>query len=321
MTTARYSGPPEHAAASPAATVVTICTHRKKARPPSAATSVSLPIGSQDAVQTAWIEKVRTLSADTAASALYAGRGFALATQAAKIAEAKLYILSAGLGLVAANRRVPVYGLTVSGGHAESVAARVTGEFDGAAWFSGLLSGPHSNQWADAAGPGSGRVLLALTRPYAEMVGKSLSELDPSILARLRIFGASLSPALPAVLRPALVPYDERLDTVLPGTRADFSQRALLHFVHSVAGNHNAQDRDADYAAVETALEGVLPPDRLRRPRVTDEEILQLILARLRSQSGIARFLRALRDEEGVACGQSRFGRLYRAAVVQRTTA
>ena len=46
-----------------------------------------------------------------------------------------------------------------------------------------------------------------------------------------------------------------------------------------------------------------------------------LILARLRSQSGIARVLRALRDEEGVACEQARFSRLYRAAVDRGTPA
>ena len=321
MTKIPLMGKSARAEPGSAMVVITTCTQRKNARPHFAATSVSLPIGSQDAVQTAWIEKIRTLPANTAASALYAGRGFGLATQAAKIAKGKLYILSAGLGLVADDQQVPVYGLTVSGGHAESVSTRVTGEFDAAAWFSGLLSGPHSDQWDDAVGQGSGRILVALTRPYAAMVGQSLNALEPQALARLRIFGASLAPALPASLHPALAPYDDRLDVLLPGTRADFSQRALLHFVRSVAVKHDAQNRDADYAAVEAALGGVVAPDRPRRPRRTDDEILHLILAHLRSQSGIARILRALRDEEGVACEQSRFGRLYRAAFERRAAA
>lgn len=321
MATTRHARSSGDTARRPVAAVITICTHRKSMRPPVTATAVSLPSDSQAAVQSAWIGKIQTLQKEVRAGALYAGRGFGLAVEAARIAEAKLYILSAGLGLVAAGQRVPVYGLTVSGGHAESVPDKITGEFDGAAWFAGLLSGPHSKRWADAAGRGSGRVLVALTRPYAEMVGKSLIELDSSILARLRIFGVSLAPALPAILRPALAPYDERLDAVLPGTRADFSQRALLHFVRTVVERHGEPDRSADFEAVEAALDGVVPPDRLHRPRRTDEEILQLILARLRSQSGIARVLRALRDEEGVACEQSRFSRLYRAAIVQRTQA
>ncbi len=321
MTTTRHAGPSGDTARRPVAAVITICTHRKRIRPPVTSTAISLPSDSQAAVQSAWIGKIQTLQNEVSAGALYAGRGFGLAVEAARIAEANLYILSAGLGLVAAGQRVPVYGLTVSGGHAESVPGKITGEFDSAAWFAGLLSGPYSKRWADAAGPGSGRVLVALTRPYAEMVGKSLSELDPSVLARLRIFGASLAPALPEILLPALAPYDERLDAVLPGTRADFSQRALLHFVRTIVERQGEPDRSADFEAVEAALDDVMPPNRLHRPRRTDEEILHLILARLRSQSGIARVLRALRDEEGVACEQSRFSRLYRAALVQRTLA
>jgi hypothetical protein len=167
-----------------------------------------VPLGSQVAVQTAWIEKIRTLPPNGEAGALYAGRGFGLASRAAEIAGAELYVLSAGLGLVASDKQVPLYGLTVSGRQAESIAARVAGEFDAAAWFSSLLSSPHSAQWTDVVALGSGRVLIALTRPYAQMVGKSLEALAPQALGRLRIFGASLASDLPLVLHPMLAPYD-----------------------------------------------------------------------------------------------------------------
>jgi hypothetical protein len=302
------------------AVVVTICSHRKRVRASADATAVSLQTASQHAVQSAWLEKLRTLPPKALASELYAGRGFGLAVQAAKSAGAKLYILSAGLGLVAASQSVPSYGVTVSGGHAESVADKVSGEFDAVAWFSGLLISPYSRQWAEVVGH-SGRILIALTRPYAAMVGASLAELYPAILARLRIFGASLSAQLPSVLSPAIAPYDRRLDAILPGTRADFSQRALFHFANSLTAKIGAHDRDADFAAVEAALESSASPERMRRPRRTDEEILRLISARLKSQEGVARILRALRDEEGVACEQSRFSRLYKTAIERRTAA
>jgi len=146
------------------------------------------------------------------------------------------------------------------------------------------------------------------------MVGKSLVGLSPNTLDRIRIFGASLSTALPALLRPALAPYDERLDAILPGTRTDFSQRALMHFVEAVASRNRAADRDADFAAVKDALQSATAPDRVRRPRRTDDEIVRLIAARLPSQSGVSKVLRALRDEEGIACEQRRFSRLYQAA-------
>lgn len=297
--------------------VVTICTFRKQARPTVESTPASLPIDTQEKVQAAWIEKVQRLPSNVAAGKIYAGRGFSLATRASEIASAKLYILSAGLGLIAADRKVPLYGLTVSAGHSDSVAARVRGEFDAGAWFSGLQTSPLSDRWVDVVGAGSGRILIALTRPYAQMVGESLNALGPQTLARLRIFGASLASALPAALQPALAPYDARLEAILPGTRSDFSQRALHHFVGLVAGE-GKQDRDADYAEVTSALAKVTAPERPRRPRRSDAELLELIAARLESQLGVARILRALRDEEGVACEQSRFSRLYQIALQKR---
>ena len=172
----------------------------------------------------------------------------------------------------------------------------------------------------EATGSNSGRILIALTRPYAQMVGESLSMLEPRTLARLRIFGTSLVSSLPAKLHPAIAPYDTRLDAILPGTRVDFSQRALHHFVGLLAGRIE-QERDADYRAVANALEKVKAPYRPNRPRRTDAEILEMISDRLQSQQGIARILRALRDEEGVACEQTRFTRLYRLALQNRQAA
>lgn len=276
---------------------------------------VSLSKAPQRDFQAAWLEKLSKLPANHSVSQLYAGRGFGLAQGAAASVDARLYVLSAGLGLVASDSRVPVYGVTVAPGHAESVAARVQGDFDPAAWFETLLKGPHSLQWADAFGEGRGRVLIALTRPYAEMVGSSLRALPVRSLARLRIFGASLSAYLPSEIHCAIMPYDVRLDAIIPGTRADFSQRALDHFVRKVACRVGYQDSEADRAVVRRTLAKVTAPERARRPRQTDDEILRLIRKRLKSQSGIARVLRALRDQDGVACEQSRFSRLYRAAV------
>jgi hypothetical protein len=288
-------------------------------RPTADATPATLPIGQQKTVETAWLHKVRRLSADVPAKEFYAGRGFGLAAEAARLADAKLYVLSAGLGLVPARRHIPVYGLTVAEGHEDSVSEKVSGEFDAAGWFSRMLSSPHSDQWADAARTGSGRILIALSRPYAAMVGDSLSALPARTLARLRIFGASLEPVLPASLHPALAPYDERLNSIFPGTRSDFSQRAMFHFVRSIAIK-SGPDREADFAAVAAALGRLRFPNRPRRPRRTDDEILRVISRRLRSESGAAKMLAALRNDDGIACEQSRFGRLYRIAVAKRAT-
>jgi hypothetical protein len=260
-----------------------------------------------------WIENVSQLTVTGPAVELYAGRGFGLARQAADDAKARLYIVSAGLGIVPFDRNVPAYGLTVSAGHNQSISRKIVGEFDPRAWFESLLNGSLSVSWQQLAGRKSGRVLVALSRPYAKMVGDSLSTLPPGVRGRLRIFGASLQSALPKSLHPNIAPYDERLNVILPGTRSEFAQRALLHFVRSIATKPSS-GLDDDFAAVRSALKRLKMPQHVHRPRLTDKEILVIIRKRLRIRTGVVQMLTALRHEEGIACERSRFSRLYRMA-------
>jgi hypothetical protein len=297
----------------PVDAVLTTCSHRKNAQPKRVATPSSLSRGTQSAVAKQWLAKMRNLPSSVTAEALYAGRGFGLAEETANLAGARMFVLSAGLGIVPASRSIPVYGLTVSVGHEQSISRKVLGAFDPAAWFTALLRGTHSDDWKDVGGRKSGRILVALSRPYAEMVGASLAKASPKMLGRLRIFGASLEGALPASMHPAIAPYDERLNAIFPGARSDFAQRAMLHFARSVAVKPS-RGREDDFAAVKSALRGLRLPEVVQRPRQTDDELLAIIKRRLRMQSGAAHMLAALRHEEGVACEQSRFGRLYRIA-------
>lgn len=297
--------------------VITTCSHRKSANPTRAATPSSLSRGSQQAVTAQWIAKVGGLPECKPANTFYAGRAFGLAKEAANLSAARLYILSAGLGIVPASRTIPAYGLTISARHEQSVSRKILGDFDPAEWFSSLLTSVYSDNWRGVAGRKSGRILMALSRPYAEMVGASLADAPPKMVERLRIFGASLEIALPASLHGAIAPYDERLNAILPGTRTDFAQRAMLHFARSVAAKPS-RGREDDFVAVRSALKNLKLPRPVQRPRLTDEEILAVIKKRLLMQSGAARMLAALRHEEGIACEQSRFGRLYRIAAGKR---
>jgi hypothetical protein len=302
------------------AAIVTNCTRKKSRKPGTRATPVSLTVATQSRVETEWLRRLTMLEPEVAASALYTGRGFGIALRAANLAAAPIFIASAGLGLVEGDALAPAYGLTLTGKHKDAVSARVEGAFSPNAWFEAMLSGPFSSGWTDAFGEGDGEVLIALTKPYAEMIGRSLAALAPSKRAKLRLFGVSLTVALPEILRPAIAPYDRRLDTIMPGLDAHFSNRALLHFVQS---GFPAQigERAAEFEAVEAALGAVQRPHRPRRPTRTDAELVAWIAGRLRSERGIAKLLGVLRHDEGVACEQARFTRLYRAALEQRAAA
>lgn len=295
------------------ATVVTICTRRKKATAVREATAVSLPVGAQSKVGATWLKRLESLSASQPAKDIYAGRGFAIAREAAALLDGRLYVASAGLGLVPSGRKIPAYGLTVSLADPDSVASRISGNLDVADWFATMLQGRYSDKWSKVTSGGSGRILLALTNSYAAMIGKSLAALPASTRARLRIFGPSLADVLPASLLPNLSPHDDRIDTIMPGTKSDLPQRCLLHFVQVVGETPGSCA--ADFSKIRAALKRVKPPQRPVRPRCSDQQILKLIKARLKTETGVARTLRAIRHEDGVACEQGRFTRLYRLAM------
>jgi len=294
--------------------VVVNCGRRKSLTHSDYATPVSIPFGTQLGVQSEWLRRLQTLETRTAANAFYTGRGFGMAVRAAAATKAPLYIASAGLGLVSGDTQIPAYGLTVAGEHPEAVATRVCGPFDPASWFESMMGGPYSRRWLDVVGNGEGSILIGLTQPYARMLGPGLGVLRPQQQARLRLFGLSLAGALPKILHPAVAPYDERLNAILPGTRSDFANRALLHFAQTVLGQRATSDRVEEFEAVNAALDVVKTLRPPCRPRRSDPEITALIHKRLSLHHAKGQILRALRDEEGVACEQARFARLYRAA-------
>jgi len=304
---------------SPIAAVIVPCSGKKRISPPEDATAVSLPRDVQTVLQSAWAARVEALSSSVDAAALYSGRSFGLGRETALRFDARLFVISAGLGFVPGERRIPVYGLTISGKGPESVAAKVVGRFDPQSWWQAVSTGPYSVGAKECLDSGrEGLVLVALTRPYAEMFGRALATAIGEATHRLRIFGRGVSDMLPAQIAPFVMPYDDRLDTLLPGTCTDYSHRALSHFANNIASRVGTA---ADHRRlVAAALGSISAPSRPERPRKSDGEIIARIQTYLKTGAGIGRTLRQLRDQDAIACEQSRFTRLYRMALEQRVS-
>jgi len=297
-----------------AAAIVAPCANRKSVPAPHHCCAVSLPIASQRDLETAWLAKLSDLEPTVRASSLYAGRGFRLSRDTAAFASAPLYIVSAGLGLVDAVRHVPAYSVTVGGRSADAIGERVMGSFDAVGWWRAVSRGRFASPFSILF-LGEGPVPVALSQPYARMLSGALGTLPAEDINRLRICGLGLADLLPAQVRQTVMPYDERLQSIFPGTRADFAQRALHHFTTRVLAAYPHADLPEHSDAVRAALSTGQTPVPHRRPRLSDEALINVIAARLsRGPGGIRRTLRALRDEEGIACEQARFTRLYQRA-------
>lgn len=263
----------------------------------------------------AWRERLAKAPKPWTAVNLYLGRGFADVTSAAKAADADLFIVSAGLGLVSATSQAPSYNLTVTPTAADCVLRKTSG--DARAWWAEIQNALHPAP----SFAGEGLILAALSRPYLDMVADAWACWPKERLARLRLFSKESPVGFGEAFGRAWMPYDDRLDRFgggrYAGTQGDFAQRALRHFVEVIGVDQ--KDACAHSNAVLTSLNGLTVAERPSRER-HDDERLKMIIHRdwtvVGGRSGA--MLRHLRDSLGVACEQSRFKMLFHAVARER---
>ena len=283
--------------------VITGCSARKRF-PPSASLA-DLPVGPQRAVASAWMATLENAEPVGTADEVYCGRAFSTAVAASKVIGADLLIISAGLGPVALDTRIPSYDLTLGRG---GIREAVTGPFDPASWWKTISCGRFAinlEQELDSRPV----VLACLSHAYAPLIAPALKKVP---LGLLRIFGAGLSKGDARTLIRSVLPYDERLgNSGFSGTRADFAQRALIHYVKTIYRRGASIEDDRE--SVLQALKPIPHPDPVPKRPSVDDATIRAAIAKLLPAVGPrpSAMLRYLRDVEKVACEQRRFNRLF----------
>lgn len=307
--------------AKTAAIVVTSCGKRKSLEPPASLRAAALAPGDAASVARKWTARLASAPRRIPARQLYQGRAFREAELAAGPLAAKLYVLSAGLGLIPADREIPPYSLTVANG-ADNVLTLLEAPSTGPGhWWRELTIAARSHSFAELAQSTSGLLLVAAPANYLAMIAADLETLEGEEQERLRLFTAAPSGAVPHFLRPLVMPYDRRLEA-LPGrsgTLSDFAQRALRHFADEILGSDARGSAQAHAAAVLGALAGAEAPVRRQGKSLGDDEIIALISENWKKTNGkSAAMLRLLRDSFRVACEQKRFKKLFSIARAER---
>lgn len=298
--------------------LITSCTNRKKATEEIARLYPDDEAESVELLARMWVSRVSAVGHRLPASVLYQGRAFSEAKRTAIAANAPLFVISAGHGVVNFDELLPAYNLTVATAPdnlLHSMLERLNKS--SADWWQALtvsFAEPRSLAALFARETSKNCViLLAVPSAYLSMLHEDLASLNNDQIARLRIitseYGAS---KLPEKLREMVLPYDERLEGSAPyaGTRNDFAQRALRHFVEELRGHELpfgiARER------VDFAMEALTKRNPPVRERKSDEAIEELLLQNWNhcrgSQSGL---LRWLRDDQLVSCEQGRFRVLW----------
>lgn len=299
--------------------VVTACGKRKSLEPLALLRAATLDRGPAPAVAAQWTARLASADGHVPARTLYKGRAFREAEIAAAGLGSSLYVISAGLGLISADRRIPSYSLTVANGE-DNVMERLAPPKDAtaASWWEALHHVANGHSFDELLHGAQGLLLIAGGGSYLGMIAPELTALTTQKRGRLRIFTAAPSASLAEPLRPFVMPYDrrlERLPSARPGVLADFAQRALRHFAEHILPAASSADARGHADRVRAALAGLEAPERHRGASATDAEIVALIRRNWSTVQGRSGELhRLLRGTFNIACEQKRFRRLFAAA-------
>jgi hypothetical protein len=298
--------------------LITTCTKRKRIPVPPSLRASSLRQDTQRNVFGEWQTRLDQNAPVDKASAIYCGRAFKEACEASREISAPLWIISAGLGFLFEGTMIPPYNLTITTSNPDSILTKIKGDrFSASEWWreiNGLrgAQNPISRLIADKS---STLFVIALSQPYAVLIQDDLLSLPDPHIRRIRLIGLALAPVLDSRLQEMLMPYDERFDGPdgnNVGTRADFAQRAVRHFATEIVKNSQKSDPSGHAEEVRHFLAGRSPRQIPVGRRLSDQEIMDVIVKAWASSGGTrSEMLRLIRNT-GIACEQSRFQRLYK---------
>jgi len=296
--------------------VITSCTNGKRLPPAAGLRASELPAINVAGAAREWANRIKHAEALGPAGELYKGGAFSVAKKTAKNLSAPLFILSAGLGLIADDDAVPSYALTVSAGSCDDIGHHCSGHCTPSDWWQ------HLNEALGTPNPvaslvqrySSCRILLAVPLNYGLMISNDLGTLDDDDLVRVRLFGGYDVRHLPQRIKSIAMPYDQRFDgenTPVAGTKGNFAQRALQHFA-SLPLSSDPTDIDADRKLVLQALAPLSKPRTVVRRSLPDQAVKNLIRENwLHANGQSTKMLRLFRDVLRVACEQKRFSMLF----------
>lgn len=220
--------------------IITSCSKTKRYFVPHNMSIASCKKGSLAEVSNEWVDRLKNYSGETyLASEFYGGRGFIYAKDTAQKLNAKLAVVSSGLGIIKGDTKIPPYGCTVVPGSDDSVKPMISdNSFSPQGWMRAMqYASPVSKSLTDIIKGDNGLILVSLSAGYLRMIGQDLATLPTEVKERLRILTRAPLKDIRPDLHRFVMPYDKRLDSSLSsyrGTMSDFASRALQHFASEI---------------------------------------------------------------------------------------
>lgn len=305
--------------------IVVTCTERKTVQVPDELQLRNIPDGAPVGRVAAWARRLGREGERRPALDLYKGEHWQVAKGLPDLAVAaglvaqddvRLWTCSAGYGLIPADAPVRPYAATLTPGHADSVSRSggIGGRADAAAWWraianwEGPVPGAPRSFAALAACDPDATFLLVLSATYLQACDTDITKAAATVTDVDRFLIVSAGTRAAGEIGQLLLPADARLQADLGGTRAVLNVRIAAALLGQATLNRVSA---AGYLSKKLSNSPGIA--RYDRKPMSDSKINHWITAALHEAPGVSAsgLLRRFRDE-GLACEQSRFGRLHR---------
>jgi hypothetical protein len=301
--------------------VVVTCTQRK-ALPVASGLHAGALRGSVTARLEQWLDRLRRpRTAVVPAVDLYAGESWSVVRSVLDEPrarwDARLWICSAGYGLVPSRAPLSSYAATFAHGERDSVVAhgRTGSGSQRRAWWSGLAGWAGPTRQAPrtltqlAEQHPRTPLLLAASQPYLDAMATDLVAArdqlrQPELLSLLSAGGSFAGP-----LGEHLLPYDGRFQQRVGGAMLSLNVRVLAWLLREHRGHLTV---DALARTITKYSHGLSDMPTHDRKPVSDDDLRSFVKVELAKDPNAKHtgLLRKLRDG-GSQCEQSRFRRLY----------
>jgi hypothetical protein len=262
-----------------------------------------------------WRNAIEKQVPTTTARQCYGGDAWsqAIATEKISPSRSKLWVISAGLGLLSADEEISNYSATFVNNEPDSVASDLSGKAD---WWNLLvewrrgLTGIGCITDLAVANPKS-VFIVSVSSSYFSVIKDDLISARTALASpdQLLVISAGTRPV--ASLGDSLLPIDARFENLVGGARATLNARMLRHIVEENRQERISASKISVYlSAIATTLKS---PRSFDRRSLGDKEITAFIRKQLRlvPRCNASALLRILRDQ-GMACEQKRFRRIYK---------
>jgi hypothetical protein len=287
--------------------LVASCTERKRAKVPDELRLRSVELGeSRPAKWLAELERIPTTRKP--ARELYGGEHWQLVLELERQLgdagrEVRLWVASAGYGLVSADTQLKPYSATFVSSEPDGVPAA-----EASSWWDALCAGSSEKKTLQSLAGEADTLVVIASAKYLRAMLPDLSRArhlqhDPE---RLIVFSGSDLPELER----SLVRVSDRVQTVLRGTKQGLAARTARHLLTQAPDwPPSAKAMKAAYARL---VSGEPRPEAPNRERHLDDAVRAFITEQLDEEPSVGwtKLLRRWRDS-GQACEQKRFRGLY----------